>query len=90
MTIRNKQIQPTVIVKIAEIDTPRQIGETLLTNSFGETHLSIESALYIVIEAIRLVLKICNYNIEIAIIVKIAEIRTHPAVGTSLLTKRNA
>ena len=90
MTVGNKQIQPAVIVKIAEIDTPRQIRKTPLTDPLGETHLGKEPTLCIVIEAIRLILKIRNHDIEIAIVVKIAEVCAHPAIGTSFLTERNA
>ena len=87
MSVRNEQIQPTVIVKIDEIDTPRQITETLLADASGETHLVEKPALRVVIETIRLILKVCNHDIKIAVVVEIAEVRTHPAIGASLLAE---
>src|SRR5438132_2924876 len=88
--VRDDQIFPSVVIIIEKACAPTQKWNCQLTQPSLEGHVREISITVVVIQYIRIVRKICDMKIKLAVVVIISDSETHTSLLATVLVKREA
>src|SRR5207244_2151097 len=88
VTVGNEHIQPTVIIKIYEVRAPPQEWNRRLAVSGLEGDIREIAVAIVVIERIRVIRKVRDVHVQLAIIIVIANRQTHPSLLLAVFVER--
>src|SRR5215470_7966113 len=90
VTVGYKKVQPGVVIHVKKSSTPADIGIARLPDPRGPAHIIEAPRAVIVIQRVRLLLKVTSKKAQAAAVVVIAEIHAHVPKFETLATQRHA